>query len=127
MDVDELHEEIRKALPDDSVASALLSGDSLLSRWTTDPTGLLLLDSRIYVPDVSDLQLCGLRYKHGHVVAGHYGVNKTLELIRREYPWPGVRDFVKDYCKSCTICKRSKAPRHKLYGTLQQLPIPEKP
>ena len=127
MDVDELHEDIRKALPNDSVSSALLSADSLPPRWTTDPTGLLLLDDRIYVPDVSDLRLRVLRYKHDHVLAGHYGVNKTLELIRREYTWPGVREFVKDYCKSCTICRRSKAPRHKPYGTLQQLPIPEKP
>jgi len=47
-----------------------------------------------------------------------------MELIRREYVWPSMRNFVKDYCNTCTICKRSKAPRHKPYGLLKQLPIP---
>jgi len=36
-------------------------------------------------------------------------------------------NFVKDYCNTCTICKRSKAPRHKPYGLLKQLPIPTRP
>ena len=50
-----------------------------------------------------------------------------MELVRRDYTWPRVRTFVKDYCKSCTTCARSKTPRHKPYGNLRQLPIPEKP
>jgi hypothetical protein len=32
---------------------------------------------------------------------------------------------VQEFCNSCTTCKRSKAPRHKPYGLLKQLPIPE--
>ena len=55
------------------------------------------------------------------------GQNKTIELIRREYVWPGLRTFVKDYCKSCTTCMRSKPQRHRPYGFLKQLPIPERP
>src|ERR1700723_315611 len=38
-----------------------------------------------------------------------------------------LRMFIKDYCKSCTTCARSKAPCHRLYGFLRQLPILEKP
>ena len=55
------------------------------------------------------------------------GQNKTIELIRREYVWPGLRDFVKDYCKSCTTCMHSKPQHHRPYGFLKQLPIPERP
>ena len=49
------------------------------------------------------------------------------ELIRCEYTWPGLCTFVKDYVSSCTTCTSAKVPRHKPYGLLKQLPIPEKP
>ena len=60
-------------------------------------------------------------------MAGHYGQNKTLSLIRREFTWPNLRTDVNDYVCSCTSCSQSKSSRHKPYGTLQQLPVPEKP
>ena len=68
-----------------------------------------------------------LRYRHDHPLAGHFGQNRTLELIRCEYTWPGLRTFVKDYVQSCTSCARAKTPRHRPYGLLKQLPVPEKP
>jgi hypothetical protein len=59
--------------------------------------------------------------------SGHFRQNHTLDLIRRKYTWPGLRTFVKDYILSCTSCAHAKAPRHKPYGLLKQLPIPKKP
>lgn len=79
------------------------------------------------MPDTNDLRLRILRYKHDHPLSGHFGRNRTLELIRREYTWPGIRTFVKDYVSSCTSCARAKVPRHKPFGLLKQLPIPERP
>src|SRR5260370_42649274 len=35
--------------------------------------------------------------------------------------------MLKDYMKSCTSCTHTKAPRHKPYGLLKQLPIPAQP
>lgn len=55
IDVEQLHEDIRKALSDDTLASSILSASPFPPRWSTDDSGLLLLDNRIYVPDVSDL------------------------------------------------------------------------
>ena len=127
MDTEQILIDILEALPSDVSASALLGAPELPPRWSRDFAGFLRHDQKIYVPDSGDLRLRILRNKHDHILSGHYGFNKTLELVRRDYSWPGLRDFVKDYCKSCTTCKRSKAPRHKPYGTLQQLPIPEKP
>ena len=34
---------------------------------------------------------------------------------------------VKDYTKTCDICSRSKIPRHRPYGLLQPLNVPERP
>jgi len=126
MDVEQLYDDIRAGYTSDPVTSAQLPQPSD-PKWTLSAEGLLLLNDRIYVPDVPDLRLRVLNHKHDHPISGHFGQNKTLELIRREYAWPHMRDFVKDYCNSCTPCKRSKAPRHKPYGLLKQLPIPSRP
>jgi len=47
--------------------------------------------------------------------------------VRMQYYWSGLPVYVKDYCKSCTTCSRTKPVCHKPYGLLKQLPIPEKP
>ena len=57
MDVEQLHEDIRKALPDDSLATSTLSSSPLPPHWFADNTGLLLLDNRIYISDNSNLRL----------------------------------------------------------------------
>jgi len=126
MDVETLHSDILSALPSDPIAQVHLA-DPLDPRWSTDKAGFLRLDGRIYVPDLDDLRLRVLQYRHDHPLAGHFGQNWTLELIQHEYTWPGLRTFVKDYVQSCTSCARAKTPCHKPYRLLKQLPIPEKP
>ena len=126
MDSEKLLADIRTNLASDPIASEHL-GDNSDPRWQTNSDGLLLHDQRTYVPDVSDLRLRVLQYKHDHILSGHFGINKTLRMIQRDFTWPGIRAFVKDYCKACTICMRNKPQRHKPYGLLKQLPVPEKP
>ena len=57
-------------------------------------------------------------------MAGHFGIDKTKELIGRKYYWPSLRKDVEAYIKGCNVCLGSKAVRHKLYGDLQLLPVP---
>jgi len=125
MDQEQLHSDILQALPSDPLYQAHQTTPK--PHWTTTPDGFLRHDNLIYIPDSNDLRLRVLRNKHDHILSGHPGQNKTVELIRREYTWPGLREFVKKYCKSCTVCMRSKPQRHKPYGLLKQLPIPERP
>ena len=126
MDIERLHNDILSALPSDPIAQVWLS-DKTNSRWSVDEAGFLHLDNRIYVPDSDDLHLRVLRSKHDHPLAGHFGQNRTLELIHCEYTWPGLRSFVKDYVQSCTSCARAKTPCHRPYRLLKQLPVLEKP
>jgi hypothetical protein len=127
MDIKQLREDIKSALPSDPISASILSSDFSDPHWTLNSEGLLLRDGRIWVPDAKDLRLRILQYKHDHILSGHFGQNKTLQLIRQEYTWPNMRNFVQDYCKTCTSCNRNKSPRHKPYGFLKQLPIPEQP
>ena len=60
-------------------------------------------------------------------MAGHFGIQKTLELVSRSFWWPQLRAFVQDYVRTCDTCCRTKIPWHRPYGFLQPLPIPERP
>ena len=57
-------------------------------------------------------------------LAGHLGVYKTRELIRRKYYWPSLRKDVESYIKGCNVCLGSKVMRHKSYRDLQSLLVP---
>ena len=128
IDVEQLRSDILSSLPNDPTASPLLSSESLVDpRWTIHPEGFLLRDNCIFVPEADNLHLRILQTFHDHPTAGHFGQNRTLELIHQEYTWPGIHTFVKDYVSSCTSCARSKTPRHRPFGLLKQLPVPEKP
>jgi hypothetical protein len=126
MDIEKLHNDICLSLPLDPISATQFLNPSD-PKWTIDESGLLHLNNRIFIPDHADLRLKVLQYKHDHVLAGHFSQNKTLEAVRHEYVWPNLHTFVKDFCSSCTTCKQSKAPRHKPYGLLKQLPVPKWP
>ncbi len=80
-----------------------------------------------YVLDSEDLRLCVLQNNHDHILAGHFGQNRTLELVRWSYTWPQMHEYVRHYVKSCMVCGRNKTPRHRPYGLLKPLPVPERP
>ena len=76
----------------------------------------------LFVPEAIRTDLIN-RY-HNDPLAGHFGVNKTRELVDRKYYWPRLRKDVESYVKECDVCLASKAVRHKPYEDLQSLPIP---
>ena len=61
---------------------------------------------------------------HDDLLAGHFGIQKTRELIAWKYYWPTVQHDVEIYVKDCDVCLASKAVKHKPYGNFQLLPIP---
>ncbi len=95
------------------------------SRWSVDESDILCLNNRIYVLVSEDLHLCVLQNNHDHILAGHFGQNQTLELVRWSYTWPQMCEYVRHYIKSCTVCSLNKTPRHCPYGVLKPLPVPE--
>jgi len=101
MDLDILHQDILSALPSDPITTKHTSADG---QWSTDPNGLLLLNNRIYVLSASNLYTHVLQYNHDHILAGHFGQNKTLELVHCRYSWPSLHADVQQFCKSYVTC-----------------------
>jgi len=99
LDQNQLHSNILATLPSDFSISNHLSHPE--GRWSKDNVGLVRFDNRMYIPDNANLRLRVLQYHHDHVLAEHLGQNKTLELIRRHYTWPTIRNDVQKFCRSC--------------------------
>lgn len=99
---------------------------STRSEFTLD-NGLLLHHDMIYVPDCEELKVKLLAQAHDSPIAGHFGQAKTFEILSRNYTWPGMRAFVKQYVLECDSCQRNKPTHHKKHGLLHPLPIPSKP
>ena len=89
--------------------------------------GLLRHNNRVFVPDTGNLRLRILKSRHNHPLAGHFGLTKTLELLRQDFTWPRLWEFVTDYMKTCNVCLRNKPRHHRPYSLLNQLPISLRP
>ena len=128
--------------PPDTILSAgnfLLLQDDLLSRIKQASAGisfppdinlqpkdgLLWHENRIFVPE--DLRVSVLSLCHDHELAGHFGVQKTSELLQRTFWWPQLVKDCRSYVESCTTCIRNKGSRSRAWGLLRPLPVPERP
>ena len=91
MDQEQLNLDILSALPDIPLYIAHLK--ELKPHWSVTPNRFLCHDSLIYIPNSNDLRLQVLCYKHNHILSGHPGQNKTVDLIRHNYTWPGLHEI----------------------------------
>jgi len=75
-----------------------------------------------WIPEVFDSVFYNT---HTTIPLQDFWSDETLHQVRMHYYWPGLPVFVKDYCKSCTICSCTNLCATNLMDS-QQLPIPAK-
>jgi len=90
-------------------------------------SGLLMYDGLIWIPDNDTLRLRILRDHHDAQAAGHPGRARTLELVSRNFYWPGQRKYIHRYVDHCDTCHRIKPIRHAPFGLLKPLELPHRP
>jgi len=49
---------------------------------------------------------------HNSKVAGHFGMEKTIEIIMRDFYWKGLTEWINYYVRSCDECQHNKPLRH---------------
>ena len=67
-----------------------------------------------------------IREAHTSLIAGHFGVSKTVENIHRYYYWPRMLKSVSHFIKFCSLCAVSKPSNRKL-GFYTPLSVPSRP
>jgi len=60
-----------------------------------------------------------LEEAHDSSIGGHFGVNKTLEKIRKRFYWATCKQDVENWCRSCKVCVSKQGPSGKGKSPLQ--------
>jgi len=89
--------------------------------------GLVLKERRVYVPKDEKLRMEIIQLHHDTPIAGHGGQWKMVELVTRNYWWPGVIKEVKRYVEGCDQCQRMKNRAEMPAGKLRPNQVPERP
>ncbi|CAA7046004.1 unnamed protein product [Microthlaspi erraticum] len=82
-------------------------------------------ENRLCVPNCS-LRDLFVREAHGGGLMGHFGVAKTLQVMRDNFHWPHMIRDVERICSRCATCKQSKS-KVQPHGLYTPLPIPSHP
>jgi transposase InsO family protein len=93
-----------------------------LQRYSEDV--ILRDEGRVFVPPQEAIRNQLLEVFHDCPSGGHWGRDKTLDLIQRHFTWNGIAEDVRAYVATCPICQGKAIHRHRPYGQLQPLPVP---
>ena len=63
--------------------------------WEED--GVVYMEGRIYVPNNKKIKEEILKENHDLVNVGHLGQHRMLELLKRTYWWPELKEDIKKY------------------------------
>ena len=129
----DLLEEVRKSkVEDNEVVKAVeemkRAGVKMLrdKEWR-EVDGIMYKEGKVYVPKDERLRAEIIRLHHDTPVGGHGGQWKTVELVTRNFWWPGITKEVKRYVEGCNACQRNKNRTEQPAGKLMPNSIPEKP
>ena len=86
------------------VIQALGKKDGLT--WEEDR--IIYMDGRIYVPNNRKTREMILKKNHNTADIGYSGQHRMMELIKRTYWWPGLKEDIKNYVQGCFKCQQNK-------------------
>ena len=79
----------------------------------------MLKEGKVYVPKDEELRTEVIQLHHDMPAAGHEGRWKTVELVTRNYWWPGVIRDIGKYMEGCNLCQRMKNRTEEPAGKLK--------
>ena len=88
---------------------------------------LVIKEGKIYVLKDEELRVEVIQLYHDVPAAGHGGRWKIVELVTRNYWWPGVMRNIGRYMEGCDLCQRMKNRTEELAEKLKLSEMLEKP
>jgi len=120
---DILKEIRRNTTREKEVVQALKKEDGLT--WEED--GVVYMEGRIYVPNNKKIKEEILKENHDLADMGHPGQHRMLELLKRTYWWPGLKEDIKIYVQGCFKYQQNKVQHQRKAGELHLLEISQGP
>jgi len=127
----DLLEEVREAsnrdlewLSREATLEDLITRDKELPTNWQYRDGFPYFKNRLYIPANDALKTKIAKGCHDSKVAGHFGMEKTIDIITRDFYRKGLTEWINDYVRSCDECQHNKSPRHARWGLLQPLETP---
>jgi len=127
----DLLEKVKKSkVKDDEVVKAVeemkRAGVKMLrdEEWR-EVDGIMYKEKKVYVPKDKQLRAEIVRLYHDTPIGG--GQWKIVELVTRNFWWPGITKEVKRYVEGCDVCQRNKNRTEQPADKLMPNSIPEKP
>jgi len=96
---------------------------TLPKHWELED-GLLYYKNRLFIRSNEEILTEIAKGCYDSKVAGHFGQEKTIELVTRNFHWEKLSEWINDYVRLCDDCQHNKSPRHTKYGLLQPLEVP---
>ena len=84
-------------------------------------------EGKVYIPKDDKLRAEIIRLHHNTLVGDHRGQQKIVELVTRNFWWPGVTKEVKQYVEGYNTYQQNKNCTEQPAGKLMPNSIPEKP
>ena len=97
------------------------------NRLTWEEDRVAYWEGRVYMPNNKELREEILREHHDPADVGYPGQLRMMELLKRTYWWPGLKEDVKKYVQGCFKCQQNKVQHQKKAGELHPLEIPQGP
>ena len=85
------------------------------------------MDGRIYIPNNKKTKEIILKENHDEIDVGHPEQHQMMELVKRTYWWPGLKEDIKNYIQEYLKCQQNKVQHQKRAGELHPLEIPQGP
>jgi len=101
---DRLKEIKRNTTREKEVVQALRKEDGLT--WEEDR--VVYIEGRVYVLNNRKIKEEILKENHDLADMGYPGQHRMLELIKRTYWWPGLKEDIKKYVQGCFKCQQNK-------------------
>ena len=79
--------------------------------WSEDD-GILLYKDKIYILPNKNIHQEIIQMHHEPIHMAHPGIQKTKDLVQREYHWDEISQFITNYCWGCTTCQTTKFWTH---------------
>ncbi|MBW0580293.1 hypothetical protein O181_120008 [Austropuccinia psidii MF-1] len=122
--VDKIQKEVWQDQDYKEIFEKLARGESVPDYSLEPQAKLLLFKDRVVIPSNEEIQLNILQKCHDSPLAGHPCQEKTLKLIKMDFHWSGMNQFIKEYVSSCQQCARKKKIYHNKFLLLKPLSIP---